>query len=159
MRTRRFALVAGVLYVVAGVAGFIPSLGDTRVAPALHVDSHYRDLFGLFPVNILHNIVHLAIGALGILAYSSFRSARTYSQVLAVVYALLAVMGLISAGDLKTTFDYIPLFSNDIWLHAVTAAIAAYFGFGPVSEVEGDVDVAPAHLDRDTVRPGGLRTS
>jgi hypothetical protein len=29
-------------------------------------------------------------------------------------------------------FGLTPLFSHDVWLHAVTAAIAAYFGWGPV---------------------------
>jgi hypothetical protein len=132
VKTRYFALIVGIVYTLVGIAGFISGLGDERTSPSLHVESHYRDLFGLFPVNILHNFVHLAIGVLGILAYQSFRSARLYSQALAVVYGLLAVMGLIGTGDLKTTFDLIPIFGNDVWLHAGTALIAAYFGFGPV---------------------------
>ena len=132
MLTRYFALIVGIAYVGAGIAGFIPALGDGRTTPALEVHQHYRDLFGLFPVNVLHNIVHLAIGVFGILAFATFNYARLYSRVLAIVYGVLAVMGLIDAGNLNTTFDLIPIFSHDIWLHAVTAAAAAYFGWGPV---------------------------
>ncbi len=33
MRTRTFALVAGVVYTLVGIAGFIPALGDDRVTP------------------------------------------------------------------------------------------------------------------------------
>jgi len=36
-------------------------------------------------------------------------------------------MGLLPATN--TTFDLIPIFSNDVWLHAATALIAGYFGF------------------------------
>ena len=129
MLTRYFALVVGIAFVLAGIAGFIPALGTDRTTPDLIVDSQYRNVFGLFPANILHHLVHLAIGILGILAYSSYTNARNYSRGLAIVYAVLAVMGLIPAGNLNTTFDLIPLFSHDIWLHALTALAAAYFGF------------------------------
>jgi hypothetical protein len=30
---------------------------------------------------------------------------------------------------LYTTFGLIPLYGHDIWLHAVLAAVGAYFGF------------------------------
>ncbi|WP_369294387.1 DUF4383 domain-containing protein [Escherichia coli] len=29
----------------------------------------------------------------------------------------------------QSTLGFIPIFGNDVWLHAVTAAIATYFGF------------------------------
>ncbi|HEV2108145.1 MAG TPA: DUF4383 domain-containing protein [Thermomicrobiales bacterium] len=136
MKTRYFALVVGIIYLVIGIAGFIPAFGSERTTPELTVEANYQDLFGLFPINVLHNLVHLLVGALGVLAYMSFDAARNYSRGLAIVYAVLAIMGLIDAGDLNTTFDLIPLFSHDIWLHALTAAVAAYFGFGNVDAGE-----------------------
>lgn len=144
MLTRYFALVIGITYVLAGLAGFIPALGSERTTPDLIVDAQYRNVLGLFPANILHHLVHLAIGILGILAYRSYANARNYSRGLALVYAVLAVMGLIEAGNLNTTFDLIPLFGNDIWLHALTALAAAYFGF-----------MAPPATDAPV--PGGTR--
>ena len=144
MLTRYFALVIGITYVLAGLAGFIPALGTERTTPDLIVDAQYRNVLGLFPANILHHLVHLAIGILGILAYRSYANARSYSRVLAVVYGLLAVMGLIEAGNINTTFELIPLFSHDIWLHALTALAAAYFGF-----------MAPRAADAPV--PGGTR--
>ena len=137
MRTRLFALIVGIVYLLVGIAGFIPGLVDDREFADLAVDSGSGDLLGLFPINVLHNLVHLLIGVLGILAYRTFAASRTYGRALAIVYGLLAVMGLIDAVDLNTTFGLVPLFSHDIWLHAVTAAIAAYFGFGPVEAGEG----------------------
>ena len=43
---------------------------------------------------------------------------------------------------LHTLFGLTPLFSHDVWLHAGTAVIAAYFGWGPV-DVRDEV-VCPA---------------
>lgn len=37
------------------------------------------------------------------------------------------MMGLFPV--LNTTFGLIPIFGNDVWLHAVTAIAAAYFGW------------------------------
>ncbi len=129
--TQYFALIIGIVYVLVGVMGFIPGL---VTAPATSADAAYLgftpgygDLLGLFPINVLHNIVHLLVGGLGIFASLSLDSSRLYSGVLSLFYAALAVMGLFL--PTQTTLGFIPIFGNDVWLHASTAAIAAYFGF------------------------------
>jgi hypothetical protein len=129
MAVRYFALAAGIIYTLVGLMGFVPGANQPPApgAPDLAVDSGYGYLMGLFPINVLHNIVHLAVGVLGLVAYRAFRSARTYARGLAVFYGLLAVMGLIPGLD--TTFGLIPIFGHDVWLHALTAAAAAYFGW------------------------------
>ncbi len=130
MAIRYFAIAAGAVYALVGLMGFVPGLLQPVPpgAPPLAVDSFYGYLMGLFPVNVLHNLVHLAIGAWGIFAYTGgIAASRTFARGLAVVYALFAVMGFIPV--LNTTFGLVPLFSHDIWLHAATAAIAAYFGW------------------------------
>lgn len=126
-----FALTVGLIYVAIGVAGFFPELVSS---PAVDPDTAglgtlngYGDLFGLFPINILHNIVHLTVGALGLLASISLSSSRLFSGVLALFYGALALMGLFP--PTQSSLGWIPIFGNDIWLHAGTAAIAAYFGF------------------------------
>ena len=134
MMTRRFALVVGIVYLIIGIAGFIPGLVQGQDYPDLAVDAGSGALLGLFPVNVVHHLVHLLVGVLGIAAYRAFDSARLYARGLAIVYGLLAVMGLISAANLHTMFGLTPLFSHDVWLHAGTAVIAAYFGWGPVDD-------------------------
>ena len=134
MMTRRFALVVGIIYLVIGIAGFIPGLVQGQNYPDLAVDAGSGALLGLFPVNVVHHLVHLLVGVLGIAAYRAFDSARLYARGLAIVYGVLAVMGLISAANLHTMFGLTPLFSHDVWLHAGTAIIAAYFGWGPVDD-------------------------
>jgi hypothetical protein len=134
MMTRRFALVVGIIYLVIGIAGFIPGLVQGQDYPDLAVDTGSGALLGLFPVNVVHHLVHLLVGVLGIAAYRAFDTARLYARGLAIVFGLLAVMGLISAANLHTLFGLTPLFSHDVWLHAGTAVIAAYFGWGPVED-------------------------
>jgi hypothetical protein len=95
--------------------------------PPIAVDSFYGRALGLFPVNILHNIVHLAIGIWGIVGSRNINGARFFGKGLAILYGLLAILGLIPATN--TLFGLVPLYGNDVWLHAGTALIAAYFGF------------------------------
>ena len=129
MTARNFSLIIGIAFLAAGVLGFVPALLSPapESAPPLGITGSYGYLLGLFPVNFMHNLVHLAIGAWGIAASRSAGGARAYSKVLAVFYGLLAVMGLIPA--LNTMFGLVPIHGHDVWLHAVTAIAAAYFGW------------------------------
>jgi len=124
---RIFTLSVGIIYFIVGILGFFPGLMSAPPANAPAMTVPYGLLFGLFPVNSLHNIVHLIIGAWGILVYKNFDDSRLYVRSLAVLYAVLGVFGLIPA--LNTTFGLIPLFGHDIWLHLLTAAAAAYVGY------------------------------
>lgn len=134
MRTRYFSLIIGILFLAIGILGFVPGLVTAPPAgvPDIAVDAGYGYLFGLFPVNVLHNIVHLVVGVLGIYCYRNALQARAFSKGLAWFYGILAVMGLFPV--LNTTFKLIPLFGNDIWLHALTAAVAAYFGYARATD-------------------------
>lgn len=126
-----FALIIGILFTLIGVAGFIPAFVSAPAsapdAVGLSITTGYGDLMGLFPINLLHNIVHLTVGITGLLASISLGSARLFSGILAIFYGSLVVFGLFM--PTQSTFGLIPIFGNDVWLHAVTAAIAAYFGF------------------------------
>jgi len=129
MTTQRFALIYGIVFLLVGIAGFIPGVTSAHSHPDVRVTSGLGLLLGLFPVNTLHNLVHLLFGGWGLAAARSDGAAVLYAKAVAVIYALLTIMGLISAAKLHTTFGLIPLYGNDIWLHAVLAAGAAYFGF------------------------------
>jgi hypothetical protein len=128
---RYFALVYGIVFLLVGIAGFVPGLVHAPAGgPDVEVDEGFGRLFGLFPVNMLHNLVHIVFGIWGLAAYRSLSGARLYGRSVAVIYAVLAVMGLIPL--LNTTFGLIPLYSHDVWLHIVLAAVAAYFGWASV---------------------------
>lgn len=130
MRTATFALFMGIAYISAGVLGMVP---EALMPPEGH-------LFGLFPVNTAHNVIHLLIGVWGVAAWQAdhmghrVRSPRLYARAVAIFYGLLALLGVIPATN--TLFGLVPIHGNDVWLHGASAAIAAYFGWRQKSEVE-----------------------
>jgi hypothetical protein len=156
MNTRTFALILGIVLLLAGIAGFIPGLvmhgdpasvpapGDPSAAPGATVADNYGYLLGLFPVNALHNLVHIVWGLYGIIAYRSFAGARGFARASAVVYAVLTILGLIPG--LNTMFGLVPIFGHDVWLHALIAIASAYFGFARAA----DVETAPVAADTTT---------
>ena len=129
MTLRRFAMIFGIVFLILGIVGFIPGLTTQHTHPDVRLTTGLGAALGLFPVNVLHNIVHVLFGVWGLMAAKSVPAAKGYARVVAVVYAVLMVMGLMSAGNVHTTFGFIPLYGNDVWLHALLAAVAAYFGF------------------------------
>jgi len=135
MSTRTAALVFAIAFAVVGILGFMPSPPPPD-APALTLEHGHGMTLGLFPTNTLHNVVHLLFAILGLAAWGGGR-ARWYFQVLAVSYALLAVLGLSAATN--TTFGFVPIWGADVYLHAAVAIVAFYYGF-----VHGSVDL-PHH--------------
>ena len=87
----------------------------------------YGYLLGLFPVNLLHSLVHIVIGAWGISAWSGRSSSISFARGLAILYGALAVLGMFPL--LNTAMGMIPIHGNDVWLHGITAVVAAYFGW------------------------------
>ena len=121
------AMIFGVVFLAVGLIGFAAAPPPVD-APPLIVEAGHGLMLNMFPVNILHNIVHLLFGALGLMAARGLLlSARAYFQFVAVIYGLLTVLGMIPAT--QTTFGLVPIHGNDVWLHAVIAAAAAVIGF------------------------------
>jgi uncharacterized protein DUF4383 len=132
---RRIALVFGIVFLLVGLLGFImPGPGgimDMAAEPPAAM------LLGMFPVNFLHNLVHLLFGVWGLVASRSFTGAQTFAKVGGVIYVVLALLGLVSA----STFGFIPIGGNNIWLHALLGIVLAYFGF--TAKAEGMAPAAP----------------
>lgn len=131
MNTRRFARILGITFLIVGILGFVPGVTSMHHDdPNLRVTNPgHGYLLGLFHVNLLHNIVHIVFGIAGIAAGGTVLAARNYARFVAVAYALLAVLGLIPAANTWNTWGLVPLHGNDVWLHLLIAAAAAYFGF------------------------------
>jgi hypothetical protein len=129
MTTRNFAMITGVVFLAIGLMGFFPGLvsAPSPGAPNMAVHTGYGYLLGLFPINILHNFVHMVVGFWGLTASRTLAGSLSFARGLAIFYGLLTIMGLIPG--LNTTFGLIPIFGHEIWLHALTAGVAAYFGF------------------------------
>jgi hypothetical protein len=105
-----------------------------NAVPGLFADGGYGLLFGLFPVNWIHNLVHLGVGIAGLSFARSMREAIGFARGLTWFYGILAVMGVIP--PLSMTFGLIPLHGWDVWLHGGTAALAAYYGYGKRAQAD-----------------------
>jgi hypothetical protein len=105
------ALLVGVVFLLVGVLGFIPGItthyGDLKFAG----DSSGAKLLGLFQVSILHNVVHLLFGIVGIVLARTWSGARTYLLSGGVVYLALWILGLVNGAS------WIPANNADDWLH------------------------------------------
>ena len=114
-----FALVFGAVYLLVGVAGFIVTGFDNFAGKT------YDDVLILFPVNPLHNIVHIAVGALWLGSAARHASAKSVNMLIGIVYGLVTILGF--AGALKFLAIEGPG-SADNFLHLASAGLALYFG-------------------------------
>jgi hypothetical protein len=106
---------AGAVFVVVGLLGFTVSGGH----PAAGHEG--GALLGLFQVNVLHNVVHLAIGAVMIAAaIAGARAAKVTNTVVGAVYLLVGVAGLVVAGSAA---DLLALNGSDNILHLGLGAV------------------------------------
>ena|SRR5215210_2277579 len=122
---QRFAQVFGAIYLLVGILGFIP-VAPFLVGTLPNVIGPFNGAeLGLFPVNWLHNIAHIAIGAAGLATFRNPLGARSYALAIGVLYLVLFLLGLI----LPNFFGLLPLGGADIILHLLTALIAlgAYY--------------------------------
>jgi hypothetical protein len=105
------AALAGVVFLLVGLLGFVPGItthyGDLSFAGH---DSGAK-LLGIFQVSVLHNIVHLLFGVVGLVLAKTADGARTFLVGGGAVYLVLWVVGLVGAAD------WIPANTADNWLH------------------------------------------
>jgi hypothetical protein len=129
MSIRTVTRLVGLGFIAVGILGFFPGtlMPAHMEDPLMSLSSGYGRLFGLFPVNVLHNLVHLIFGIWGVIASADVITSRKYCRFNAVFYGALVICGIIPG--LNTLFGTIPVFSHDIWLHGVIAAVTGYYGF------------------------------
>lgn len=109
------ALLVGVVFLLVGIAGFIPGLTtnyDTMTFAGHHSQAH---LLGVFNVSILHNLVHLAFGVAGVVLARTPAGARGFLIGGGVVYLILWLYGLVI--DMGSDANFVPLNVADNWLH------------------------------------------
>jgi hypothetical protein len=129
---RNAAKAVGAVFLLVGILGFVPGINQMDHTHGAHNDltlggPGHGMLLGLFHVNVLHNLVHILFGVWGLLVFKNTPNSINYARGVAIIYFVLAVAGLIPR--LNTMFGLVPLEGNDVWLHFLLAAPAAYFGF------------------------------
>jgi hypothetical protein len=107
--------VFGVVYLLVGLLGFTVSGGHHFAG------TDGGTLLGLFMVNPLHNVAHLLIGALLVIAAT--RGEAVSSRVNTVVGGVYLLLGLIGLFILSNDVNVLALNTPDNLLHFGSAAI------------------------------------
>jgi hypothetical protein len=127
---RLYCLLVGGVLVIAGIIGFFYE-ASFATGDSIQADK----VFDILAVNGWHNLVHLGIGALLLVAAGS--AARTAALGVGVLYIALSILGFIATGDGGITFvakddvliKLVPVNNDDNWLHLIlglTGVLAAF---------------------------------
>ena len=121
---RLYAMVVGAVLVAAGIIGFFYN-GHFGSGDNVFGNDTSVKVLGILAVNGWHNIVHLATGALGLLAVGY--AARTYALGLGAVYIVVAVWGfIIGSGD--SILSIVPVNTADNVLHLLLGVVGILAG-------------------------------
>ena len=127
---RLYCLLVGAVLVIAGIIGFF-----YEASFATGDSIRTQDVFGVLSVNGWHNLVHIAIGALLLIAAGS--AARPAALFVGVLYIVLCVLGFIATSNSgigfvaenDTLFKLVPVNNEDNVLDlilGITGVIAAF---------------------------------
>jgi hypothetical protein len=109
---KKLAVIFGIIFVIVGILGFVPNplVGAT----------------GTFMTDTIHNIVHLLIGVVLLIAAKSASASTMWLKIFGVVYLLLFIDGLIQPDKL---LGFIMANGADTWLHLVLGIVLLGAGF------------------------------
>jgi hypothetical protein len=119
--------VVGVVFLLVGIAGFIPGITTHYGDMSFAGHDSMAKLLGIFMVSVLHNIVHLLFGIVGLAMARTARAARLYLIVGGVIYLVLWIYGL--AVDQMSNANFVPINTPDNWLHFVLGVGMIALGF------------------------------
>nr|WP_240760077.1 DUF4383 domain-containing protein [Phytoactinopolyspora endophytica] len=129
---RTATYLVAVVFLLVGVLGFVPGVtSDYDLMEFSGPDSEAM-LFGVFAVSVLHNLVHLLFGIIGLIMARTVRLARTYLFAGGLVYLALFIYGMVV--DHGDDADFIPLNDADNWLHLGLAIGMVVFGLLPQTQ-------------------------
>lgn len=113
---KKAAVITGILFIAAGVLGFVPGLT---------ADGH---LLGIFRVDALHNLVHIASGIVAFfVGRASEDASRRYFQIFGIVYGVVALLGFFYMNE--PLLGLMAHNTADLVLHIAITAASLYLGF------------------------------
>ncbi len=113
------AAAVGAVFVLVGILGFVP--GVTTNVEDMQFAGHESnsELLGIFHVSVLHNLVHLLFGLLGLVLARTASGAKWFLIGGGLTYAVVAIYGFVI--DKTSDANFLPLNDADDWLHTVLA--------------------------------------
>jgi len=114
-QAQQLSWLLGIVFILVGILGFIPGITTNYDELSFAGGDSGAKLLGIFQVSILHNLVHLGYGVVGIGLAKTADGARTFLVGGGIIYLVLWVYGL--AIDLDGGANFVPLNTADNWLH------------------------------------------
>ena len=124
---RTLAMAVSAVFVLVGILGFIPGITTDYDEMAFASSDSEAMLLGIFQVSILHNIVHLAFGLVGLAMARTLDGARTFLIGGGIIYLVLWIYGLLI--DQDSGANFIPINTADNWLHFFLGVGMVLLGF------------------------------
>ena len=112
------AILFGIVFIAVGILGFVPGATTDQM------------LLGIFHVNPAHNAVHILTGVVALLAgMAGAGGAKMFFRIFGLVYALVAVLGLMHLGQDTMLLGLISNNDADTYLHIGIAVVSLLLGF------------------------------
>ncbi|MFN2561950.1 MAG: DUF4383 domain-containing protein [Jatrophihabitans sp.] len=125
-RLQLAATVVAATFVLVGILGFVPGItthyGDMTGAG----HNSMAKLLGIFNVSVLHNVVHLLFGIVGLALARTAAGAKNFLIGGGVIYLVLWIYGLLI--DKNSNANFVPVNTADNWLHFVLGAAMVALG-------------------------------
>ncbi|MCD4527133.1 DUF4383 domain-containing protein [Nocardioides sp. cx-173] len=134
---KTLALATGAVFLLVGVAGFIPGITTDYDTMKFAGHESRAELLGIFQVSILHNIVHLLFGVAGLALARKATTAIAYLVGGGIIYFVLWIYGLVIDHDHDANF--VPLNDADNWLHLILAVGMVGMGLAAQRALRGDI--------------------
>ena len=116
---QKLAGVFGVIFIIVAVLGLFTPGGFVMA-----MDPNTGMLLGIFPVNLLHNLVHLLFGIWGLVASRTWSGSKSFFTIAGAIYVVLTCLGFL----VPMGFGLVPLGAANIWLHAGLAIVMLGIG-------------------------------
>jgi hypothetical protein len=109
------AIAVAAIFLLVGALGFVPGIVTEYDDLEFAGHGSGAELFGLFQVSVLHNVVHLLFGVVGLAMSRTAGLARWFLIGGGGVYAVLWLYGLLI--DQDSDANFVPVNDADNWLH------------------------------------------
>ena len=123
---RLAATVVAVVFLLVGILGFVPGVTTNYGGMTFAGHESTAMLLGVFHVSILHNIVHLLFGIVGLSMARRVSGATSFLIGGGIVYLVLWIYGLVI--DQSSAANFVPVNNADNWLHLVLGVVMVGLG-------------------------------
>ncbi|MBQ1027900.1 DUF4383 domain-containing protein [Micromonospora sp. C95] len=114
-RVQLAAMIVSGILLLFGVLGFVPGITTDYHELTFAGPRSRAELFGLFQVSVLRNLVFMISGLIGLVLARRLTGARVFLAVGGALYLLLWIYGLATADE--STANWLPVNGPGDWLH------------------------------------------